>query len=34
MPLFDTQDVQMAMKSAAVAMDAGQPLPKANFTGA
>jgi hypothetical protein len=34
MPLFDTQDVQTAMKSAAVSMDAGQPLPKANFTGA
>jgi hypothetical protein len=32
MPLFDTQDVQTAMKSAAIAMDAAQPLPKANFT--
>jgi enoyl-CoA hydratase/carnithine racemase len=34
MPLFDTHDVQTAMKSAAVAIDAGLPLPKANFTGA
>ncbi len=34
MPLFDTQDVQTAIKSAAVALDAGHPLPKANFTGA
>jgi enoyl-CoA hydratase/carnithine racemase len=34
MPLFDTQDVQTTIKSAAVATDAGHPLPKANFTGA
>jgi hypothetical protein len=34
MALFDTHDVQVAMKHAAIAMDAGHPLPKATFTGA
>jgi enoyl-CoA hydratase/carnithine racemase len=33
MPLFDTADVQIALRNAAVAVDAGKPFPKATFVG-
>jgi len=33
MPLFDTDDVQRALASAAEAVNAGKPFPKMTFTG-
>jgi enoyl-CoA hydratase/carnithine racemase len=33
MPLFDTNDVQNALRDAAAAVEAGKPFPKAAFTG-
>ena len=33
MPLFDTSDVQTALRNAAEAVEIGKPLPKATFTG-
>jgi enoyl-CoA hydratase/carnithine racemase len=33
MPLFDTSDVQTALRVAADAIEAGKPFPKINFTG-